>query len=165
MVRDAFHSETVAFANLFVNRKLGAANGFRDGDWIWIESPHGKVRCMCRFSEAVEPGTVWTLNAIGKAASAWGLAPKANESQQGFLLNHVISEELSPHEAGEHLSNSDPVTGQAACSHANAPLRDHRSQTEALTQPSLSTSTSALAPSTAPGPTLMAPGRSTSVSG
>ncbi|MES9993781.1 MAG: formate dehydrogenase, partial [Candidatus Thiodiazotropha sp.] len=45
---------------------------------------------------------------------AWGLSPKANESQKGFLLNHVISEELPPCEAGDHMSNSDPVTGQAA---------------------------------------------------
>ncbi len=69
---------------------------------------------ICKFSEAVEPGTVWTWNAIGKAAGAWGLGPKANESQKGFLLNHVISEELPPCEPGEHMSNSDPVTGQAA---------------------------------------------------
>jgi anaerobic selenocysteine-containing dehydrogenase len=99
---------------LFVNPKLGEANGFGDGDWIWVESPTNKVRCMARFSEAVEPGTVWTWNAIGKASGAWGLSPKANESQKGFLLNHVISEELPPCEAGDHMSNSDPVTGQAA---------------------------------------------------
>ena len=68
---------------------------------------------MCRFSEAVEPGTIWTWNAIGKAAGAWNLTPDANESRQGFLLNHVISEELPPHADGEHISNSDPVTGQA----------------------------------------------------
>ncbi|MCU7798258.1 MAG: molybdopterin oxidoreductase family protein, partial [Candidatus Thiodiazotropha sp. (ex Myrtea spinifera)] len=99
---------------LFVNPKLGEASGFGDGDWIWIESPTNKVRCMARFSEAVEPGTVWTWNAIGKATGAWGLSNKANESQKGFLLNHVISEELPPCEAGDHMSNSDPVTGQAA---------------------------------------------------
>jgi len=99
---------------LFVNPKTAQARGIDDDDWIWVESPHGKVRCKCRFSEAVEPGTVWTWNAIGKAAGAWGLAPNANESQQGFLLNHLIAEELPPHAAGDHLSNSDPVTGQAA---------------------------------------------------
>ncbi len=99
---------------LFVNPKVGAAQGFADGDWIWIESRTSRVRCMCRFSEAVEPGTVWTWNAIGKAAGAWGLSPKADESQKGFLLNHLIDEELPPCESGEHLSNSDPVTGQAA---------------------------------------------------
>ena len=74
---------------------------------------HGKVRCMCRFSESLEPGTVWTWNAIGKASGSWGLDAKANESNKGFLLNHVISEELPAHDAGEHVSNSDPVTGQA----------------------------------------------------
>ncbi len=99
---------------LFVSPQVGRQQGFDDGDWIWVESAHGKVRCMCRFSEAVEPGTVWTWNAIGKAAGAWGLDPGANESQKGFLLNHLISEEI-PAEPGKPVySNSDPVTGQAA---------------------------------------------------
>jgi len=98
---------------LYVHPSVGAAGGFSDGDWVWVESMWGKVRCLARFSEAVEPGTVWTWNAIGKASGAWNLAPNANEARQGFLLNHVISEELPAHDAGEHLSNSDPVTGQA----------------------------------------------------
>jgi len=98
---------------LHVNPKVGKAGGFNDGDWIWVESMHGKVRCMCRFSEAVEPGTVWTWNAIGKASGAWNLTADANESHKGFLLNHLISEELPANKDGEHLSNSDPVTGQA----------------------------------------------------
>jgi anaerobic selenocysteine-containing dehydrogenase len=97
---------------LFVNGKTAAARGIADGDWIWVESMHGRVRCMCRCSEAVEPGTVWTWNAIGKAQGAWGLAPDANEAQRGFLLNHVIAEEL-PGTDGRPMSNSDPVTGQA----------------------------------------------------
>jgi anaerobic selenocysteine-containing dehydrogenase len=99
---------------LYVNPKTAAVQGIADDDWIWVESQWGRVRCMARLSEAVEPGTVWTWNAIGKAAGAWNLDPMANESKQGFLLNHVISEELPASDAGEHLSNSDPVTGQAA---------------------------------------------------
>ena len=99
---------------LYMSPTLGTKGGFEDGDWVWVESQWGKVRCMCRFSEAVEPGTVWTWNAIGKSKGAWNLTPDANESQRGFLLNHVISEELPPHAAGDHVSNSDPVTGQAA---------------------------------------------------
>ena len=98
---------------LYVNTKTAVAAGIDDGQWMWVESMHGKVRCMCRHSEAVEPGTVWTWNAIGKAKGAWGLEKNANESQKGFLLNHLISEELPPSEAGNHLSNSDPITGQA----------------------------------------------------
>jgi len=98
---------------LHVNSKTARAAGIEDGAWMWLESMHGKVRCLCRYSETVEPGTVWTWNAIGKASGAWGLDGDANESQQGFLLNHVISEELPAGANGEHLSNSDPVTGQA----------------------------------------------------
>ena len=106
---------------LFVNARTARLAGIDDGDWIWVESQWGRVRCMARHSEAVEPGTVWTWNAIGKAAGAWNLTPDANESKLGFLLNHVISEELpSPQrgegrgERGQRISNSDPVTGQAA---------------------------------------------------
>ena len=98
---------------LYLHPSLGQKHGFGDGDWIWVESMHGKVRCMCRFSEAVEPGTVWTWNSIGKASGAWGLDKDANESKQGFLLNHLISEELPASEDGDHLSNSDPLSGQA----------------------------------------------------
>ncbi len=98
---------------LHVNSRTAREAGIRDGGWMWVESMHGKVRCLCRHSESVEPGTVWTWNAIGKAAGAWGLDGDANEARQGFLLNHVISEELPASDAGAHLSNSDPVTGQA----------------------------------------------------
>jgi anaerobic selenocysteine-containing dehydrogenase len=87
---------------LFVNPEAARAAGIGDDDWIWVESQWGKVRCMARLSEAVEPGTVWTWNAIGKAPGAWRLAADANEAQLGFLLNHLITEDFS-----------DPVTGQA----------------------------------------------------
>jgi len=99
---------------MHVHPSLGEKHGFADGDWIYVESMHGKVRCMARFSEAVEPGTIWTWNAVGKAKGAWNLSDDANESQQGFLLNHLIAEELPKNECGDHISNSDPVTGQAA---------------------------------------------------
>jgi len=98
---------------LYVHPQTARSAGIEDEGWMWVESMHGKVRCLCRYSEAVEPGTVWTWNAIGKASGAWNLAGEANESKQGFLLNHVISEELPANEAGEHISNSDPITGQA----------------------------------------------------
>jgi sulfite dehydrogenase (quinone) subunit SoeA len=93
---------------LFVNAATATAQGIADGAWIHVESPWGQVRCMARHSEAVEPGTVWTWNAIGKAPGAWKLAPDADESRLGFLLNHLITDQLPG-----GLSNSDPVTGQA----------------------------------------------------
>lgn len=100
--------------HLFVNPMTASAQQIDDGAWIYVESPWGKVRCRARYSEAVEPGTVWTWNAIGKAAGAWNLGPQAGESQRGFLLNHVITDELpDAARSGTRLSNSDPVTGQA----------------------------------------------------
>ena len=99
---------------MYVNTKTAKAAGIEDGGWMWAESMHGKVRCMCRYSESTEPGTIWTWNAIGKAAGAWNLTEKANEAQQGFLMNHLIAEELPKNECGDHISNSDPISGQAA---------------------------------------------------
>ncbi len=98
---------------MYVHPQTARAQGIDDGGWMWVESMHGRLRCLCRYSEAVEPGTVWTWNAVGKARGAWGLSADANESRQGFLLNHLIAEELPANEHGAHLSNSDPVTGQA----------------------------------------------------
>ncbi len=132
---------------LFVNPLAAREGGIEDGDWIWVESMWGKVRCMCRFSEAVEPGTVWTWNAIGKASGAWRLAPDANESRKGFLLNHLISEELPASADGAHLSNSDPVTGQAGW--YDVRVRIYKAQAEEAQE----TSPQFAAPKPAPGTT------------
>jgi anaerobic selenocysteine-containing dehydrogenase len=96
---------------LFINPRTARESGIEDGAWLWVESPWGKVRCMGRYSEAVETGTVWTWNAIGKQPGAWALAPEANEARKGFLLNHLIADEIPGGERS--VSNSDPVTGQA----------------------------------------------------
>jgi sulfite dehydrogenase (quinone) subunit SoeA len=99
---------------LHVHPATAQAAGVADGGWAWVESQWGRVRCMLRYSEAVEPGTVWTWNAIGKGRGAWRLAPDADESRKGFLLNHLIASELpDPRGGGRVMSNSDPVTGQA----------------------------------------------------
>lgn len=99
---------------LNVNPRTALAAGIADGGWAWVESQWGQVRCMVRHSEAVEPGTVWTWNAIGKADGAWQLAPGSDEARKGFLLNHLISEELPMRGTPSGtVSNSDPITGQA----------------------------------------------------
>ena len=118
---------------LYVNTQTARVAGIEDGDWIWVESQWGKVKCMAKHSEAVEPGTVWTWNAIGKAAGAWGLTPDANESQQGFLLNHLISEELRFGDG--RVSNSDPITGQAAWYDVRVKIRKVDAGETAVTEP------------------------------
>ena len=110
--QNAWLRQIHAHNHLYVNPRVAREAGIEDGGWMWVESPWGKVRCVCMYSEAVEPGTVWTWNAIGKSPGAWRLAPDANESRIGFLLNHLIADELP--DARGTISNSDPVTGQAA---------------------------------------------------
>ncbi len=124
---------------LHVNSKTARAANIEDGGWMWIESMHGKVRCMCRYSESVEPGTVWTWNAIGKASGAWGLSGNANESKKGFLLNHLISEELPAHKDGDHISNSDPITGQAGWYDVRVRIYPAEEGEEEITSPQFDT--------------------------
>ncbi|UTW53159.1 molybdopterin oxidoreductase family protein [bacterium SCSIO 12827] len=98
---------------LYVGMEVAAKHGIEDGDWVWIESYHGRVKAQASLMDGVNKHTVWTWNAIGKRAGAWNLDKDAGEATKGFLLNHIISE-LLPERAGYRYSNSDPVTGQAA---------------------------------------------------
>ena len=99
---------------LYMNRQLAERLGIADGSWVWVESATGEVRAQAKLMEGCEPNTVWTWNGVGKAPGAWGLSDDANESSDGFLLNHLISEFLPGGVDGRHVSNSDPITGQAA---------------------------------------------------
>jgi anaerobic selenocysteine-containing dehydrogenase len=100
---------------LFVHRQTAHALHLADDDWVWIESPHGRVKGQVRLVDGVNPNTVWTWNAIGKRRGAWALSDDAPEAERGFLLNHAIGD-LVPDDSGSgrRYSNSDPITGQAA---------------------------------------------------
>jgi anaerobic selenocysteine-containing dehydrogenase len=100
---------------LYMNRQKAETMGIEDLSWVWLESHNGKIRVQVKLIEGCEPNTVWTWNAIGKQKGAWGLKPEANESQKAFLMNHLISELLpSKGDPVDGITNSDPVTGQAA---------------------------------------------------
>jgi anaerobic selenocysteine-containing dehydrogenase len=99
---------------LYVPREVWEAQGFAEGDWARVTSPHGEIVVPVARMDALNAHTVWTWNAIGKRKGAWALDPKAREATEGFLLNHLISELLPPRGDGHRWSNSDPVTGQAA---------------------------------------------------
>jgi sulfite dehydrogenase (quinone) subunit SoeA len=83
---------------LYVNAATGAAQaGIGTAAGCGSNRPcTARCAACAAISEAVEPGTVWTWNAIGKAAGAWGLTARPTSRKQGFLLNHLISEELPP---------------------------------------------------------------------
>ena len=130
------HSHNYLQVNPLTAQKAGIA----DGGWCWVESQWGRVRCMVRYSEAVDPGTVWTWNAIGKADGAWQLAPGADEARKGFLLNHLIAEEL-PQGSGT-ISNSDPVTGQAGWYDVRVRIRPAEAEEHEASSPQVASATS-----------------------
>ena len=99
---------------LYIPAPLAAAEGLVDNDWVWLESQHARIRVQVRVMQGVNSHTVWTWNAIGKRKGTWGLSPNAPESQQGFLLNHLIKDLLPAQENGYRYANADPITGQAA---------------------------------------------------
>ena len=98
---------------LFVNRARATAQGLVDDDWVWLESPHSRIKVQIKTMEGCNADTVWTWNAIGKRRGAWNLDPEAPEAARGFLLNHLIADLLPPKD-GHRYANADPVTGQAA---------------------------------------------------
>jgi anaerobic selenocysteine-containing dehydrogenase len=99
---------------LYIPTAVWEAQGFAEGDWARVTSPHGEITVPVARMDALNPNTVWTWNAIGKRKGAWALDPEAPEAKKGFLLNHLIHELLPPKGDGLRWSNSDPVTGQAA---------------------------------------------------
>jgi anaerobic selenocysteine-containing dehydrogenase len=99
---------------LHIHHATAAKLGIANDDWVQVTSHHGSIKVQAKLMDGVNPHTVWTWNAIGKRAGAWNLSPQAEESRQGFLLNHIISEVLPEPKHGEHYGNNDPVTGQAA---------------------------------------------------
>ena len=99
---------------LYMQRERALDLGIEDFAWAWVESRSGKIRVQVKHMEGVNADTVWTWNAIGKQGGAWGLSEDANEAKQGFLMNHLINELLPARSNEERMTNSDPITGQAA---------------------------------------------------
>ncbi|MEM8586888.1 MAG: molybdopterin oxidoreductase family protein [Pseudomonadota bacterium] len=112
--QNAWLRQITAANRLYIHPETAADLGVEDDDWVWVASPHGRVKGQVRLMAGTNKATVWTWNAIGKRKGAWGLDKNAPEATKGFLLNHLISELLPAKEGGYRYSNSDPVTGQAA---------------------------------------------------
>ena len=99
----------------YIGEEVASKNNLKNFDWVWLESFSSKIIVQCKIMIGVNKNTVWTWNAIGKRKGAWNLSPNAPESNKGFLLNHLISDVLPKNKDDKlSLSNSDPITGQAA---------------------------------------------------
>ncbi|MCY0899710.1 MAG: molybdopterin-dependent oxidoreductase [Firmicutes bacterium] len=97
---------------LFMNPQKARELGLRDGQWVWIESRIGRMTGRLRLSDAVEPDTVWTWNAIAKGPGSWALDSESPEVTRAILINHIIPDRMAGRE-GDEFFNNDPVTGQA----------------------------------------------------
>lgn len=112
--QNAWLRQITAGNRLFMSREKGAELNIKTDDWVWATSHNGKIRVQVSLMDGVQKDTVWTWNAIGKRAGAWNLSDDSSEKTKGFLLNHLISELLPDTGDKNRLTNSDPVTGQAA---------------------------------------------------
>ncbi|NCO87020.1 MAG: molybdopterin-dependent oxidoreductase [Rhodobacterales bacterium] len=99
---------------LYLPTSVWETQGFAEGDWALVTSPHGSITVPVAHMAALNANTVWTWNAIGKRKGAWALDPAAPEATKGFLLNHLIHELLPARGDDLRWANSDPITGQAA---------------------------------------------------
>ncbi len=122
-------------APLFVPGAVCDAHGLSDGDWALLTSSNGQIRVPVARMDALNGSTVWTWNAIGKRKGAWALDPAARETEQGFLINHLIAELLPAKGDGLRWSNSDPVTGQAAWFDLRVSIRRDPDQSLAVSLP------------------------------
>jgi anaerobic selenocysteine-containing dehydrogenase len=95
---------------LYMNPHKALELGLKEGQWVWIESRIGRMTGKLRFSDAVEPGTVWTWNAIAKGPGSWALDPQSPEVTRAILINHIIPDRQV---GSDGYFNNDPITGQA----------------------------------------------------
>jgi sulfite dehydrogenase (quinone) subunit SoeA len=76
--QNAWLRQIHSFNRLFVPAAVAASAGIVDDDWVWLTSRtgrSGRVHCQVTVMAGVNASTVWTWNAIGKRAGAWGLDP------------------------------------------------------------------------------------------
>ncbi|MCI0431192.1 MAG: molybdopterin oxidoreductase family protein [Rhodospirillales bacterium] len=135
--QNAWLRQILGWNRLYINRATAERLDLDDDDWVWIESPWGRVKAQLRLMEGVNETTVWTWNAVGKRAGAWNLDPAAPEAVRGFLLNHLIADLLPESEMQAAMANSDPITGQAAWYDLKVRLVKARPEEARVTEPLL----------------------------
>ena len=85
---------------LHINSKTAAKLGIKDGDEIWVESPHGKAKATARVTEGIHPEVVgwqhgfghWAMgsNAKGRGSCGSGLLPTKSDPLSGMALHKEI---------------------------------------------------------------------------
>lgn len=102
---NAFLAELKSTDGLRINAKTAAKLGIRSGDWVWVESPYGKVKMKAELTEGIHPEVVgtqhgwghWALGRIakGRGAHTGFLAQTKADALSGQSLNKEICVKLS----------------------------------------------------------------------
>jgi anaerobic selenocysteine-containing dehydrogenase len=124
--QNAWLRQIMARNFLYLHPSLAAKHDLADGDWVELRSHLSSITVPVKLTGNVQPDTVWTWNALGKRKGRWGLSSKAPESNQGFLLNPLISD-LTPN---ADYANADPITGQGAWFDLRVCIRKVPAQTD-----------------------------------
>jgi thiosulfate reductase/polysulfide reductase chain A len=80
---NAFLAELEATDGLRINTKTAARLGIKQGDWVIVESPYGKVRMKAELTEGIHPEVVGTQHGWGHWAM--GRTAKGRGAHTGFL--------------------------------------------------------------------------------
>jgi sulfite dehydrogenase (quinone) subunit SoeA len=128
--QNAWLRQIMARNFLYLHPSLAARHDLVDGDWVELRSHLSRITVPVKLTGNVQPDTVWTWNALGKRKGRWGLSKDAPESNQGFLLNPLISD-LTPN---ADYANADPITGQAAWFDLRVAIRKVPAQTHSTPQ-------------------------------
>ena len=76
-----------------INTGTAQKLGIKDGDWVWIESPRGRIKQRARLTDGIHPGVV-------SAQHGWWF-PEKEPPEYGFTESNVNmitpSEPCDPH--------------------------------------------------------------------
>jgi thiosulfate reductase/polysulfide reductase chain A len=82
---------------LVMNSKVAARLGIKDGDEVWVESPHGKDKAVAKLTQGMHPDVVgwqhgfghWALGRVakGKGTNTGQFLPTKSDALAGQSLN------------------------------------------------------------------------------
>ncbi|MBI2167017.1 MAG: molybdopterin-dependent oxidoreductase [Candidatus Omnitrophica bacterium] len=84
---NAFLAELKATDGLRINAKTAVKFGIQDKDWVWVESPYGKIKMRAELTEGIHPEVVGTQHGWGHWAM--GKIAKGRGAHTGFLAKTI----------------------------------------------------------------------------
>jgi len=73
----------------FINHGTAIQAGIRQGDWIWIETPHGRARARAHLTEGIHPRVVSAQHGWGMGCRELAVADLPDEEVN---INHCVSD-------------------------------------------------------------------------